>query len=103
MSQPQELDPKASSWFRLFDRISRDSLLLTLVGICVIVTAGTHFRMNTLADDMADIKAGYEVNIRKMIESNSRLKKEVRLLQMKADRYEVKLDALKETIDVDQR
>ncbi len=80
-----ELDSTINRNLRLFDRFSRESLLVILVSVCVIITAGTWIRMNTLIDAMADIKGGYEVNIRQSVESDDALKKEVRLLQLKID------------------
>lgn len=86
-----EINPRANENFRMFKQLSRESILIILVAICVIITVGTHIRMNTLVDDMADLKAGSEVNIRVVLESNADLKKEVRILQNKIDRYQANL------------
>ena len=88
-----EINPRANESARLFKQLSRESILIILVAICVIIIIGTHIRTNTLVDDMADMKAGYEVNIRNTLESNANIKREVRLLQQKVDRYEAKLNA----------
>lgn len=86
-----EINQRANDSFRLFRQFNRESILIILVSICVIIVIGTHIRINTVVDDMADIKSGYEVNIRTMVESNTELKKEVRLLEYKMDRYESSL------------
>ena len=81
---------------RRFINVSREYALILLVAICVIITIGTHFRMNTLTDDMSDIKAGYEVNIRDMVDSNADLKREVRLLDNRVIKLTARLEAKEE-------
>ena len=91
MKNPTDINAERNERFRFFWKFSRESILIILTAICVIVTAGTHFRTDEMVDDMADIKAGYEVNIRNMIESDIAKTKQVLLLQNKVNRYEAEL------------
>lgn len=93
MKNPTDMNAERNEHFRFFWKFSRESILIILTAICVIVTTGTHFRMNGVVDSMADIKAGYEVNIRNMIDSNDAKAMEYRLLQNKVARYEADLHA----------
>ena len=89
-----ELNPRMNQSVNSFFQFIRQGIFIILVAICVIITIGTHIRMNGVVDAMSDIKAGYEVNIRDKVDSETDLKKEVRLLQQKADRLEAKIIAL---------
>lgn len=91
---PSEINPRANESVRRFFNFNREYILILLVAICVIITVGTHIRMNAVVDKQAYVIAGYEVTIQNNIDSESDLKKEVRLLQQKADRLEAKIIAL---------
>ena len=97
MTKTSELNPKRNEHHHNWIKFNRESVLVILVVICAILSAGTHFRMNAVVDDVAnqtaDVDAGYKVNISNMILSNQTLTKEVRILQNKIDRYEADLHA----------
>lgn len=100
MNSPSELNPKTNKEYRFLDKYDRSTLIIILVITSIIISVcgvgfglGTHIRMNAVVDDMADIKSGYEVNIRNMVEANSNLKMEVRLLQQKVDTFNAKVNA----------
>ena len=88
-----ELDQIRNERFLFFRMFNRESILIIMVAVCVIIATGNHFRMNAVIDANADIRSGYEVNIRNMIDSNSEKVKEIRLLQNKVDRLEADLHA----------
>lgn len=90
-TKTSELNPARNEHHRKWTQFNRETILIILVSICAIITAGSHFRMNDVVDGAADIKAGYEVNIRNMIESNTALTKQVLMLQNKVNRYEAEL------------
>jgi len=89
-----EINPRVNESVRRFFNFNREYILILLAAICVIITIGTHIRMNAVVDSMADIKAGYEVNIREMVKSNTDVQKQVDYLKSKSDRLEAKLSVV---------
>lgn len=84
---PRDLQEKDNRLHRLFEKFSNESKTISIASVSMIISV-----LALLMSWMAVYDAIHaKVQVDVMLESNAELKKEVRLLQMKVDRYEANL------------
>ena len=85
---PQDLQAKDNRLHRLFEKFSNESKTISIASVSLIIAI-----LALLMSWMAVYDAIHaKVQVTVMLESNAELKKEVRLLQMKVDHLNAKLD-----------
>ncbi len=81
-------DLQDNAQYRLFRELIGESKAVTIASVALIVAALSLLMAWMAVHDSIHVKIQQQV----VLESNLDLKKEIRLLQMKVDRYEAKLD-----------
>ena len=85
----QDLQAENNRINRLFERFSSESRAVSIATVALIVAALSLLMAWMSVYDAIHAKAQVELTL----ESNANIKREVRLLQQKIDRYEAKLNA----------